>query len=290
MESTTAESSSTAVESTAEASAEMKSAEGTHLVIDHAGNEVEVPDKIDRIVIDQIPILSTYMSYFGGEAPYIVGYCGSFKETITDTALRNIAPELLESSETVYAQSDLNIEEIVKLDPDVIFYNANNQAHAEILKSSGIPAIGFATVNADTSAEPLLCYQQWLHLLEDVFGEKGKMDDFLKAGESITTDVEGRIAKIPEEERPSAMILFKLTNGVPQIRTIEVSLLNLLSKPFNTKERLAERGILRSEGLQFSYKVEGKRVGIIGYGLYNDFFSGRRQSSMSLIFARQKTC
>ena len=42
---------------------------GTHTVVDHAGNTVEVPNHITRVVIDQIPILSTYMSYFGGEAP-----------------------------------------------------------------------------------------------------------------------------------------------------------------------------------------------------------------------------
>ena len=120
--------------------------EGTHTIIDHGGNQVEVPNEITRVVIDQIPILSTYMAYFGGEAPYIVGYCGSFKQSISETVLKNIAPELLESSDTVYAQSDLNIEEIMKLDPDVILYNSGNAQHAEILKASGIPCVGFATV------------------------------------------------------------------------------------------------------------------------------------------------
>jgi len=112
-------------------------ADGTHTVVDHGGNEVEVPDKITRVVIDQIPILSTYMSYFGGEAPYIVGFCGSFKTTISETVLKNIAPELMETADTVYAQSDLNIEEIMKLEPDVILYqqrlpcrNSQGQRHS----------------------------------------------------------------------------------------------------------------------------------------------------------------
>ena len=183
--------------------------DGTHTVVDHAGNTVEVPNHITKIVIDQIPILSTYMSYFGGDAPNIVGYCGSFKDTITKTVLKDIAPELMESSDTVYAQSDLNIEEIMKLQPDVIFYNAGNKEHAQILQSSGIPCIGFATVGAETEADPLVRYQQWLDLLEDVFGESGKMDAFEEAGNKIIDDVESRIAKIPEDERPSAMILWK---------------------------------------------------------------------------------
>lgn len=190
---------------------------GTHTVVDHAGNTVEVPNHITRVVIDQIPILSTYMSYFGGSAPYIVGYCGSFKDTITKTVLKDIAPELMESSDTVYAQSDLNIEEIMNLKPDVILYNAGNTAHAEILQASSIPCIGFATVGADTAADPLERYQQWLDLLEDVFGEDGKMDDFKEAGNEIIEDVEDRIADIPEDERPSAMILWKYSDGVPQV-------------------------------------------------------------------------
>lgn len=191
--------------------------DGTHTVVDHAGNTVEVPNHITKIVIDQIPILSTYMSYFGGDAPNIVGYCGSFKDTITKTVLKDIAPELMESSDTVYAQSDLNIEEIMKLQPDVIFYNAGNKEHAQILQSSGIPCIGFATVGAETEADPLVRYQQWLDLLEDVFGESGKMDAFEEAGNKIIDDVESRIAKIPEDERPSAMILWKYADGVPQV-------------------------------------------------------------------------
>ena len=42
----------------------------------------------------------------------------------------------MESADTVYAQSDLNIEEIINLKPDVILYNAGNKEHAQILQSS----------------------------------------------------------------------------------------------------------------------------------------------------------
>ncbi len=203
--------------STEPASQSESDAEGTHTVVDHAGNTVEVPNKITRVVIDQIPILSTYMAYFQGSAPNIVGFCGSFKDTITKTVLKDIAPELMESADTVYAQSDLNIEEIMKLNPDVIFYNVNNEEHAQILQASGIPCIGFATVGGDTEADPLQRYQQWLDLLEDVFGEDGKMDDFKEAGNSIIADVESRIATVAEDQRPSAMILWKYADGVPQV-------------------------------------------------------------------------
>ena len=213
----TADSTGTAETADAAETESLEEQGGTHIVVDHGGNQVEVPDQINRVVIDQIPILSTYMAYFEGSAPYIVGYCGSFKDTINETVLKNIAPELLESEETVYAQSDLNIEEIMKLEPDIILYNANNTEHGEILKASGIPAVGFATIGAQTPADPLERYEEWLRLLEDIFGEDGKMDSFLERGDEIVADMEARIAEIPEEERPSSMILYQVSDGVPQV-------------------------------------------------------------------------
>lgn len=189
----------------------------TRTITDHAGNNVEVPEKIERIVIDQIPILSTYMAYNHGKAPYIVGYAGSLKQVISNTVLKDIAPELLDSQNTVQAQSDINIEEILKLKPDVIFYNASNKEHYETLSKTGIPCVGFATVGTNGPADPIDRYTQWLKLLEDVFGESGKTDDFIKAGQDIVKDVEERIAKIDDSKKPTGMILWKYTQGVPMV-------------------------------------------------------------------------
>lgn len=188
---------------------------GSHIVTDHAGHEVEVPNKIEKIVIDQVPILSTYMAYNEGKAPYIVGYAGSLKQVISETVLKDMAPELLDASNTVQGQSDINVEEIMKLKPDVIFYNAKNQDRYEKLSKTGLPCIGFVTMGADTPADPINRYGEWLKLLEDVFGEKGKMDNFLAAGNDIVKDVEERIAKVPDDKRPSGMILWKYQEGTP---------------------------------------------------------------------------
>lgn len=188
---------------------------GSHIVTDHAGHEVEVPNKIEKIVIDQVPILSTYMAYNEGKAPYIVGYAGSLKQVISETVLKDMAPELLDATNTVQGQSDINVEEIMKLKPDVIFYNAKNQDRYEKLSKTGVPCIGFVTMGADTPADPINRYGEWLKLLEDVFGEKGKMDNFLAAGDDIVKDVEKRIASVPEDKRPSGMILWKYQEGTP---------------------------------------------------------------------------
>ena len=56
------------------------------------------------------------------------------------------------------------------------------------------------------------------------------------------------------------------------LRTLLVVLSNLMSKPLNTVELLKDRGIERSEGLNFRYDVKDMKVGLIGYGVYIRFF------------------
>ena len=56
------------------------------------------------------------------------------------------------------------------------------------------------------------------------------------------------------------------------LRAILVVLSNLMSKPLNTVELLKDRGIERSEGLNFKYDVKDMKVGLIGYGVYIRFF------------------
>ena len=58
-------------------------------------------------------------------------------------------------------------------------------------------------------------------------------------------------------------------------RGILVSILNLMSKPFNTTEALLRQGIVKTEGLHFPVDVAKKKVGLIGYGVYLDFFLGK---------------
>lgn len=56
------------------------------------------------------------------------------------------------------------------------------------------------------------------------------------------------------------------------LRTLLVVLSNLMSKPLNTVDLLKDRGIERTEGLNFKYDVKDMKVGLIGYGVYIRFF------------------
>lgn len=76
--------------------------------------------------------------------------------------------------------------------------------------------------------------------------------------------------------RPADECVYELIKqSDPELRIIAASLCNLLSKSFNSVDRLKDRGIIRTEGRIFDYDVKDKKVGIIGYGLYNEVFLGK---------------
>lgn len=70
------------------------SASSTRTITDHGGNEVVLPEKITRVAIDQIPIESTYLAYFDGKAPYLVGMSAARVKAMSQTIAAEMAPHL----------------------------------------------------------------------------------------------------------------------------------------------------------------------------------------------------
>ena len=146
------------------------SASSTRTITDHAGNEVVLPATITRVAIDQIPIESTYLAYFDGKAPYLVGMSAARVKAMSQTIAAEMAPEMMQVDTSYYDKGELNAEALLNLDVDVVFYNAFNKEHGEMFRKAGIPAVGFTTVG-----NPSETYTDWMELLEDVFNQDGHM-------------------------------------------------------------------------------------------------------------------
>ena len=178
-------------------------------ITDHTGKEVTIPADISRVVIDQVPLAATYVMYKGGSAEGLVGLSQSVLAAISKTALVKIAPEILKVSTNYYENGELNIEELMKLKPDVVFYASGNPKHGELFAQAGIPAVAFST-----DGDPTKLYAEWLRLLEDVFQEKGKMNDIISRGDEMIAMVKERAAKIEDSKRKNVLILNNVKDGV----------------------------------------------------------------------------
>ena len=104
---------------------------------------------------------------------------------------------------------------------------------------------------------------------------RGRVSQCLRVGKEKSPEAYQAVLS-KELGMPVDLVIKTFLESVDEtLREPLVALLNLMSKPFNTAERLSEQGIVREPGLQFPYDVSGKKVGIIGYGLYNQFFLGK---------------
>ena len=184
----------------------------TRTIVDHTGKEVEIPAEITRVAVDQIPIASTYLAYFGGKAPHMVGMSKPVVTALEGTVAADIAPELLEVDTSYSTEGDLNAESLLEIDPDVVFYNAANTEHGELLKSAGIPAVGFAT-----QGDPATVYTDWLRLLEQVFDEPGKMDEAIEYGQGLVQEAQQQNASIPQAKRKDVLIFVMFGQGTATV-------------------------------------------------------------------------
>lgn len=181
----------------------------TRTVTDHSGAEVTIPAEINGVAFEQIPLLSTYVAYFDGEAPNVVATSERLINMMDETILADIAPEALEVDTSFDKQGTINAETLLDIGPDLVFNNARNQDNRSAMEAVGLDVVGF-----DTRGTPTDTYVKWLRLLEDVYGEPGKMDDKIAYGGELIDDAEARVAAVPEDEKRTALVVMQTNQGM----------------------------------------------------------------------------
>ena len=87
---------------------------GTHIVVDHGGNQVEVPNKIERIVVSDIFPIPAVLSVFFNSADKIVGVAPTSFSAAKNSLLSQIYPEILNAKTDFMNGNTINVEELMK--------------------------------------------------------------------------------------------------------------------------------------------------------------------------------
>jgi len=144
-----------------------------------------------------------------GSGERIVGVHESIRGAAEFSFLPRIAPEIAyaETGFVYGGLADINIEELLNLDPCLVFISAGNDAQRDIMQLAGIPAVAFSTTIAQWNTIETVNY--WVELLRDIFGDEVKADEITGFGREVESMVLERISTIPEEDRPRALILMR---------------------------------------------------------------------------------
>ena len=157
--------------------------DGTRTIIDQVGNEVVLPEKIERVVIASVwPLASVYVLSMGTDK--LVGLDPAIISAAENSMLIKIAPEISEIESGFSQNGFMNAEELIKLDPDVVLYSSGVPEDYEVASQAGIPAVGFSLSIKDYNAVETI--NSWIELLEEVMGEDLSSSEYIEYGKRNT--------------------------------------------------------------------------------------------------------
>lgn len=183
----------------------------TVTLTDQAGDTVTVPQNAERIAVCGIFPLPSVLSIFFDSAEKIVGMPKESMTAAQNSLLGELYPEIL-NAETGYSTgSDVNVEELMSLNPDVVFYSADDKKMGEQLKKSGFAAIGLSVNLHDYNAITTL--NSWLELLGQIYPNNAKGNAVDEYSQKVLDKISKRVSDIPNSKREKIFFLFKYTDN-----------------------------------------------------------------------------
>ncbi len=182
---------------------------GTITVVDHAGNKVKVPKDIKRIAVCEIYPLPSVLSVFFDSANKIVAMSPASMSSARNGLLSKLYPEILSTNTTAMGDNNLNIEELMKLDPQVVFYNAAKKDTGDTLRKAGFNAVGISVNKWNYNCVETL--NQWISLLSQIFPEaaNGRAEKVKKYSEDTLNLIKERTGKLSDQQRKNVFFLFQ---------------------------------------------------------------------------------
>ena len=181
---------------------------GKRTFVDQAGVEMAVPEKIDRVVVGAWQLAAPLAVYLGG-GEKIVGMAPASMKAAENGIIGEIYPELLEADTAFYNGGDINIEELLKLNPDIVIGVGAEQAEA--IRKAGIPAVVVSVSEWDYDV--IETYDQWLKLFDDIFGGSAYEKDVTEYSKQVQAAIEEKVSTIAEADRKKVMILFTYSDA-----------------------------------------------------------------------------
>ena len=187
---------------------EIQEIKETHIIVDHAGYEVEVPLEVNRVAVCSILPLPSVLAVFFDSAEKIVGMASGSKSAAANSLLGQLYPELLNAETSFIEGGNINVEELMKLAPDVVFYNTAEAEVGEQLRNAGFSAVAVSVNKWDYDAIQTL--ENWIALLGEIFPENDKRQLVKEYSESVYKLVQERVCFSSRIE--NVMFLYKYSD------------------------------------------------------------------------------
>lgn len=192
------------------------SAQDTQTVADRMGRDVTVPTEINRIVTHFLPFPSAWF-ISTGSAEEIVGMHPDSKQVAERSLLGRIAPEVLKADTAFTEGNSVNVEELLRLSPDIFVSYETMPAIADV-ERIGIPVVAM-DVLSNSGGNVIQTYGGWLELLGQLAGQQDRAAEIIAYANDALERTRARVATIPEADRPGALFFARLEENALKINS-----------------------------------------------------------------------
>lgn len=182
-------------------------ADKTVTITDQADNKVTVPKKIKRIAVAGIYPLPSVISVFFNSADKIVGMPEPSMIAAKNSLLSELYPKILKANTRFNKNDNVNTEELKKLNPDVVFYTAENKKMKKTLENAGFTAVGVSVSKWDYDSVKTL--NHWISLLSKLFPENNRAKIVKNYSNDVSQKIQKRVGNLTAEQKQKVFFLFQ---------------------------------------------------------------------------------
>lgn len=186
-------------------------------IVDQNGRTVEIPEKMDRVVTGRILPFPAVYFLASGSCQDLVGIHPASKSAAENSMLKKLAPEILKAQTSFIEGKDINVEELLKLNPDLVYLYGDVANNVKKMDEIGIPAVALQTMTV-ANGDSLETLNSWLELLGQIMDKQERADEIIAYGHKTQAMIDEKLKKLPQTERPQALMIFRHSD-----KEIEVS-------------------------------------------------------------------
>lgn len=179
----------------------------TVTITDHADREVEVPTNPKRVAVLGIYPLSSMLTVYLDSCDSIVAMEPGSMNAAKNGILSQLYPDITNITTDIMDGDDVNIESLLALKPDVVFYNASDTQDLEKLENAGLTAVAFSATKWKFNCTET--FNEWMNLLDQIYPEHaGNREELIK---KYSTDTYNKIQDTVKnvEEKQKVLFLFQ---------------------------------------------------------------------------------
>ncbi len=174
--------------------------DGTITIVDQLGKTIELDGVPERVVTTIMPFPYIFYAVVGNN-DNLVGCNPSSIVAYNDSALKYMYPELADAStDFVDTSFVVNVEELIKLQPDVVFQWNYMDDEIKKMEDAGIKVIALQY----GSIEDL---ETWIQIIATMMGKEERGQELIQYFHESVDEVDAALADLSEEDYSNVLIL-----------------------------------------------------------------------------------